>query len=288
MKKSYIFIILTIGIIGLVFAYPHIMLSPGNVYKAHSEIQNDCFACHKIGSGTPNESCISCHKVSEIGIKSNKAQFHQKIESQNCISCHSDHKGLDSKLALNKFNHAFLPDNDRNSCVSCHDQPKNELHNQVSNSCVSCHSTRSWTAIATFDHNLINEKSKNNCVSCHQSPKDNFHSISSTNCLSCHSIKQWKPSTFNHDKYFILDKNHNASCITCHKTNDYKTYTCFGCHEHSFSNIREEHEEEGITNFTNCIRCHKSGNEHDIQMNERDVRNYINQEFKNNEKGDDD
>lgn len=288
MKQKHIFIIITVIIIGIVIAFPHKMLSPGTLYQAHSDIENKCFACHKIGAGTPNESCISCHKISDISKNNVTLKFHEKIDNQSCISCHSDHKGLDSKLALNKFDHILLPEKDRNSCVSCHTQPKNELHNQVSNSCISCHSTRSWTAIAKFDHDLINTKSRNNCASCHQSPKDNFHSSSSSNCLSCHSSKLWKPSTFKHDNYFILDRDHNVSCTTCHKTKDYKTYTCFGCHEHSMSNIRGEHEEEGITNFTNCIKCHKSANEHDIQMSESDVRNYINKEFKNNEEDDDD
>ena len=35
-------------------------------------------------------------------------------------------------------------------------------------------------------------------------------------------------------------------CVTCHVDNDYSNYTCYGCHEHSRSKIREEHVEEGI------------------------------------------
>jgi Class III cytochrome C family len=274
--KTSIFIVLTLVIIGFVVVYPHVMIAPGNVYQAHNEIQNNCLSCHKPFSGTPNEKCISCHKVAEIGMKSNKVQFHQKIESQNCISCHSEHKGINSRLALNKFDHILLPEKDRNSCVSCHSQPKNNLHNQVSNSCVSCHSTRSWTAISSFNHDAINANSRNNCTSCHQSPKDKIHSISTANCISCHSQDQWKPSTFDHSKYFQLDKNHNVSCTNCHKTNDFKDYTCFGCHEHTMANIRSEHLEEGITNFTNCVKCHKSANEDDIRRNEKEVIKYIN------------
>lgn len=281
MKQKHIFIVITLIIIGIVIAFPHKMLSPGTLYQAHSDIENNCFACHKIAAGTPNENCISCHKISEISKSNATLKFHEKIENQSCVSCHSDHRGLDAKLALNKFDHFQLPEKDRNSCVSCHEQPKNELHNQVSNSCVSCHSTRTWAAISTFNHDLINAKTRNNCISCHQTPKDNFHNMSSTNCLSCHSMKKWKPSTFNHNKFFILDNDHNVSCVNCHKTKDYKTYTCFSCHEHSINNIREEHLEEGITNFTNCIKCHKSANEDDIQMSESDVLKYIKKEAKN-------
>ena len=40
---------------------------------------------------------------------------------------------------------------------------------------------------------------------------------------------------------------------------DYRTYTCYGCHEHSRSKIREKHVEEGITDYENCIECHRHG-----------------------------
>lgn len=301
MKTKYIFFVITIAIIAIVIFFPHKMLSPGNLYQAHSDLNNDCFTCHKVFSGTPNENCISCHKVSEIGLKTNKKGdstfinnkilFHKNLQNQDCISCHSDHKGLNPKLSLKKFNHILLDDANRNNCISCHSQPKNKLHSQVTNSCVSCHSTTSWTSTTLFNHDKIKEPIRNNCLACHQTPKDNFHSNGTNNCISCHSLIKWKPSTFNHDNAFILDKNHNTTCVTCHTNNDFKTYTCYGCHEHSINNIRGEHLEEGISNFNNCVKCHRSGNEDDIRRNENGVRNYIDKELKNknNEsEGDDD
>jgi len=240
MRKINIFAVITIVILTLVMVFPHEMVSPGELYQAHNELQNDCLACHKPFAGTPNENCISCHKINEID-KKNTVQFHQKMQNQSCITCHSDHKGLNIKLALNKFEHRLLNENDRNACVSCHAQPKNQLHNQVTTSCVSCHTTT-----------------------------------------------KWKPSTFNHDKYFILDKDHNTNCATCHQTTDYKTYTCYGCHEHTLSNIRSEHLEEGISNFTNCTKCHKSANEHDIQMDGKEALNYITRDSNKKENKNDD
>ncbi|EWS58946.1 hypothetical protein Y695_04654 [Hydrogenophaga sp. T4] len=60
----------------------------------------------------------------------------------------------------------------------------------------------------------------------------------------------------------MLDRDHNASCETCHKNPaDYRQYTCYGCHEHTLANVREEHEEEGIRNFDNCVKCHRSADE---------------------------
>jgi len=300
MKTKIIYFVITISIILIVIVFPHKMLSPGDLYQAHSDLKNDCLACHKLFSGTPNENCISCHKVSEIGLKGNKngdttsiknrISFHKNLKNQDCISCHSDHKGLNSKLSLKKFNHILLDNSSQNNCISCHSQPKNKLHSQVTNSCVSCHSTTSWAMTTAFNHDKIIGTIKNNCLACHQSPKDNLHSNSTNNnCISCHSLNKWKPSTFNHDKSFALDENHNTDCKTCHINNNFKTYSCFGCHEHSLNNIRGEHNEEGIYNFDNCVKCHRSGNEHDIIMNENGVQNYNSKESKNkNSEGEDD
>ena len=74
---------------------------------------------------------------------------------------------------------------------------------------------------------------------------------------ACHKTEAWKPATFDHNKYFALDRDHEATCETCHKNNDYSRYTCYGCHEHSQAKIRAKHVEEGIQNFENCVECHR-------------------------------
>ena len=129
------------------------------------------------------------------------------------------------------------------------------------------HTSNDWKSTATFNHNMIQDSSKNNCLSCHKSPTDNLHSSFKNNCTSCHNTNKWTPANFEHSKYFVLDKNHNAKCTTCHTTTNYKNYTCYGCHEHTENNISGEHREEGITNFNNCVKCHRIGNEHDIINN---------------------
>lgn len=141
---------------------------------------------------------------------------------------------------------------------------------------------------------------KNNCTGCHQKPNDKFHGSVQGNCDKCHSLSKWKPATFEHATFFILDRNHNAPCNTCHtNSSDYKMYTCYGCHEHSESKIRSEHNEEGISNFSNCISCHRSGNEHDIRGSARSgseldqkevegVKNYMKKIEKKNGKEEED
>ena len=63
---------------------------------------------------------------------------------------------------------------------------------------------------------------------------------------------------FDHDKSFLLDADHKVQCSTCHTKNNYSTYTCYGCHEHTPDRIRAEHREEGIRDLDNCVRCHRS------------------------------
>ena len=79
------------------------------------------------------------------------------------------------------------------------------------------------------------------------------------NCAQCHKPPAWKPATFDHDKFFPLDKDHNAACVTCHVGNNYNQYTCYGCHEHTPANVQAKHREEvGAVNLDQCVRCHRN------------------------------
>ena len=64
-------------------------------------------------------------------------------------------------------------------------------------------------------------------------------------------------------QFFALDRDHSTACTTCHMANDYKKYTCYGCHEHTPAKIKREHLEEGILEFEKCVACHRSAEEKD-------------------------
>lgn len=216
------------AVLMLVFTYPHLMVSPGKLIDAHLELTTDCFACHSVFTGSSPEKCIQCHKVEEIGLKTTKGllidkekknvSFHQKLLAQDCIACHSDHKGVQ----------AFRP-------------------------------------ISQFSHQLLGPAVQEQCDGCHINPGDNLHQDIKGNCGQCHSEESWTPATFDHDEYFRFDKDHTTKCSTCHMDNDYSNYTCYGCHEHSRSKIREEHVEEGIHDYENCEECHRSGDEEEAE-----------------------
>ncbi|MDO9196937.1 cytochrome c3 family protein [Rhodoferax sp.] len=212
----------------LTFAYPHLMVGPGKLIPGHKQLDTDCFACHVSLTGANSEKCASCHKPADIGRLTTKGApvvkpltstpFHQKLISQDCVACHSDHAGVKRYHLKGYFDHALLKKETADQCQACHKPPADALHKQISG-----------------------------------------------NCAQCHNQKKWTPATFDHDKYFVLDRDHNASCVTCHVLNDYSRYTCYGCHEHTPANVRREHVEEGIRDFDNCVECHRSGNKRDIK-----------------------
>jgi len=57
----------------------------------------------------------------------------------------------------------------------------------------------------------------------------------------------------------------HAECVKCHLNHDYGKYTCYGCHEHSPSEIREKHLEEGIEDYEKCTECHRNADEDDTK-----------------------
>jgi hypothetical protein len=55
-----------------------------------------------------------------------------------------------------------------------------------------------------------------------------------------------------------LDRDQTTDYVTCHVDDNYGQCTCYGCHEHSRSKIREEHVEEGIVGYEACAEYHRS------------------------------
>ncbi len=232
MKNKIVILVVLINLAALVslaIFVPHLMISPGKPIDAHAELATDCFACHTPFLGSRPAKCIACHKVAEIGIKTAKGlpiakekknvAFHQKLLEEDCVACHSDHKGVK----------AFRP-------------------------------------ISQFSHQLLNPDLQKQCDGCHSNPGDALHMKIKGNCGQCHNQEGWLPATFDHEKYFRFDKHHETECATCHVNNNYSSYTCYGCHEHSRSKIREEHIEEGIYKYEDCVECHRSGDEEEAEQ----------------------
>ena len=209
----------------LVFVYPSLMVAPGPLIPGHKALEGDCFACHSALTGANSEKCATCHKPADIGRLTTTGAAVLKPSTSTAF-----HQEL------------------------------------ISQDCVACHSdhagVKRFARQRQFDHSLLKQATRDQCQTCHKVPPDALHKQVTGNCLQCHTQNKWTPATFEHDQYFVLDRDHNASCVTCHVRNDYSRSTCYGCHEHTPDNIRRKHIEEGISRFENCVECHRSANEH--------------------------
>jgi hypothetical protein len=203
---------------------PGPMIRPGQTIEAHRAFADDCFACHVPFRGSQAGRCIACHKVADIGLRTTTGEmidgqgervaFHRQLLEEDCVACHSDHRGVKPFRPIQQFSHELLQPDLQQQCHGCHTKPGDSLHRRID-----------------------------------------------ANCGQCHTQQGWRPATFDHRERFRFDADHETACATCHVDEDYSRYTCYGCHEHSRSRIREEHWEEGIRDFEDCVQCHRSGDE---------------------------
>ncbi|THD05528.1 class III cytochrome C family protein [Panacagrimonas perspica] len=214
-----------VGALVFAFVSPRTAISPGALLGAHESIGDDCFACHTPLLGSRPEKCVTCHAVDRIGLFTTAGQ---PIGP--------------TKAAF----HQHLTEHD---CMACHAEHRG---------------TASARTMKPFSHELLDPTVRAECASCHVKPQDSLHGQIDGGCQQCHRSDAWRPATFDHARFFLLEGEHEAACATCHVAGDfanYTNYTCYGCHEHSPAGIRAEHVEEGIRDFENCVKCHRSADE---------------------------
>lgn len=231
-----IFLLLNLAVLAvLTFAFAELMVSPGKLITGHQQLEKNCFKCHVAFKGISAEKCMNCHKAIEIG----------RVTTTG--------KPVTKARASTPFHQEL-----------------------ISQDCTACHSdhagVKPYHLQGSFKHELLKKEANEKCHACHKAPVDLLHKKIVNNCGQCHTQKKWTPADFDHDKYFVLDRDHNASCVTCHTQNDYRRFTCYGCHEHTLANVRREHIEEGINQFENCAECHRSAEEDEAKGREKEAR----------------
>jgi len=256
-------------------ASPRAALSPGALSQGHAELAGSCLSCHTPLRGAPGAKCITCHHLDSVGIRRSLVQpasarpalagMHGSFANTDCGECHIDHAGSDPARATRAFSHDALSGELRQRCAGCHEgeRPADDLHRQVSDGCTICHTTTEWKP-ATFDHQRFGLRRA--CADCHEQkrPADELHRQAGDDCTACHTTRAWTPASFKHNDYFVLDRHHQTRCVSCHtQPGSYKGYTCYGCHEHTLAGMTAKHQKEGIANFRDCARCHRSANKHE-------------------------
>ena len=241
------------------------------------------------------ETCDACHRQMNLGFMT----AHTLSFGSACLDCHDGVDRLGRHFDHNLFSFKLIGKHAAVACVQCHLNERNfgdfaatpqdcyschhndEPHEgRFGMDCTACHTVDVWSP-AAFDHNLSNfpltgahvnmtceachvggqfQGLSTACVACHAEPA--FHAGQfGTECAACHTTSAWTPAEFNGQHNFPLNHGDGASCATCHPSS-FTTYTCYGCHEHEEAEVREEHLDEGINNFQNCMECHPTGEEH--------------------------
>ncbi|HWA56481.1 MAG TPA: hypothetical protein VG692_04460 [Gemmatimonadales bacterium] len=205
-------------------------------------------AAHQERTGGAPFLCTDCHGGRDFA-----------FDAARCERCHRDEQPAFVRRHVEAWGH---------DCRGCHDGadrfgrnrfvhdstgfPLTGEHRIVE--CAGCHTTT--RSLAAF------RDAPTACAACHQ--KDDRHRGGfGSDCASCHDTRSWEGARFDHTFPIDHGERGRVACRTCHVSReDWKQYTCYGCHEHTPARIAAEHREEGVgRDLTDCVRCHATGRE---------------------------
>jgi hypothetical protein len=214
-------------------------VSLGGVFS-HAETAGNCAACHAPPWSRESmaDRCLVCHANVLTQIETHKPLHGKLANGQNCRTCHTEHQGSHGVLtSLDRFDH---------------DLAEFKLtggHRRVD--CKACHVGN------------VFQGTPQTCASCHIEP--NVHKGSyGTACAQCHTTTAWTGAVFKHTFPITHGQRRNKNtCATCHTTaNDFRTYTCYSCHEHQPAKMEKRHANRRIANLQRCADCHPTRREH--------------------------
>lgn len=253
----------------------HASLECSDCHRGQSSLEDlrqtpgECSACHEdVHQGSFGTGCEQCHTPEGW----NLATFDHSLSAfpltgehveVGCQECHTN--GTFKGLPVD--------------CAGCH--LADDAHNgTLGVSCERCHVSDGWETI-TFDHTqtafpLTGAHGSVPCSSCHQGgafsatptacaachSEPAYHSgLFSSGCESCHNASAWSPAGFDQAHTFPLNhEDASGACGECHPSTLH-SYTCFNCHDQGETD--EEHRDEGISDYSDCMRCHPTGEEDD-------------------------
>jgi len=197
------------------------MISPGRLSRGHAALEAECFACHRPFGGVSSEKCLSCHKIGKDGRIVTKGAapletrrrtpFHHVLATGECVACHSDHEGVRAYRGAVAFSHEALQPNVRETCGSCHERPRDSVHQSIAGQCRGCHDRDKWKP-AKFDHSKFFElDSRHNvaCAICHQD-KD----FKKYTCYGCHEHSRDAMAAIHRREGVTNLEN----CVACHRS----------------------------------------------------------------------
>lgn len=268
----------------------------GRCLDCHTDVQAELRDSTSLHGGAPDvRRCLDCHTEHggpsasltrfEGGVAHDRFGFalaaHERTSAGRPFVCRDCHAAETFRF-------------ERARCLDCHRDEQPELMarhvDEYGDDCLACHDGRDRFSRGAFDHGavrfpLTGAHRRAACVACHRGTRTlaDFRAAPTTcvechrdddehrggfgaDCGACHSTDGWEGARFEHD--FPLDHGGEGpiACATCHEERgSWKSYTCYGCHEHSPARVRAKHAEEGIggAELDDCVRCHATGREHE-------------------------
>ncbi len=199
--------------------------------------QTACASCHvnNVYKGTPRD-CVGCHRTAY-----DRTSSPNHAAAGFSTACESCHRATDSSFKGATFNHAtvfaLVGRHAQTACASCH---VNNVYKGTRRDCVGCHRT-AYDRTSSPNHAAAGFPT--NCESCHRATDTSF-----------------SQGTFNH-RFPIASGRHKASCVTCHQTSSFQTFTCIVCHEHDRARMDSEHRGRSGYRYDSlaCYSCHPTG-----------------------------
>jgi hypothetical protein len=241
----------TLGLIGFAYLlFGTEIYSPGglnaearpaivrNGVRSHAETAGNCSACHAppFSQESMADRCLNCHVEVRDELADHRPLHGTLGDAQECRTCHSEHHGPTGELtSFEYFDHALTA------------FPLTGSHRTTA--CAACHQDR------------VYKGTPQSCVGCHADPPIHRGRFG-LNCAGCHSTTTWRGATFAHS--FPLNHggggNKGKDCAVCHQQADqYRTYTCYGCHRHDPVKTAEKHLKWNLIEIAACAKCHPTG-----------------------------
>jgi hypothetical protein len=230
-----------------------------------------------------DRDCTDCHSETNwLNIHFNHDLTRFRLDGKHLmVSCGSCHQISNFRLT-------------KSECVSCH----LDIHQgKLARDCGTCHTPQGWsvinaiTAHANTSFPLLGAHARLDCKACHTGEIQGEFSLLKSNCFDCHqtdfrnaaihgqldafirceechNLLAWRPANFTiHDqRYFpIYSGAHSGnwnSCADCHRVpDDFSTFECIDCHEHSQARMDEKHGEVSSYQWISvrCYACHPQG-----------------------------
>lgn len=270
-----------------------------NLTGAHLRVE--CSACHAGARSvadlqSTDRACESCHLQDDA---------HNGKFSAQCGVCHSpeawkpaqfDHalsgfplEGKHADVACETC-HAQGYAGTPRDCYSCH-QADDAHQGQYGATCETCHNPLDWKN-ATFDHalsrfpltgahvtvqcenchqNRVFKGTPAECAACHRDPDYHLGLFPGQACSQCHTTAAWRPAQYNGPHTFPMnhgeEKGRLNTCADCHQPT-LAQWTCYTCHNQA--ETEQKHRKEGIANFSDCLRCHPTGQEKEGEKKDDD------------------